>query len=349
MICPPHQQRYNNEDELVVYTNADDFRLATVLMRKSDTGEESFRYTCGLFTETQATTWHINEKELFAVWNTSGVKEGEISLRPQKGPKQVNTNVPGVKSCWFFNNTCEKLLKGMKFKPEHFITDVSGKYLRLWALKGVNPNDVRRRYEFGVLASSCTITPGFREISELPDCVLNAVVESWHNNPHLKRYKRKEKRVSLSRLPLHYGRRPFFSSVRPAGSLLSQVRSPLCFQPLSPSEILAVSSPISDPTPLLTSPPRRLPPIVLGLRPGPPSDPATTARRVAADDRNKRLDPCSPLPLLVHPSSLMGQRLVSPIRHHAYGVRLEERIALLGGNFHLEIWRSGRYIDRDGT
>ncbi|KAL8483759.1 hypothetical protein ACS0TY_026444 [Phlomoides rotata] len=62
------------------------------------------------------------------------------------------------------------------------------------------------------------------------------------------------------------------------------------------------------------------------LRPWPPSDTAVTARRVAADDRHKHLGPCSPL--LVHPSSLMGQRLVSPIRHRAYGVRLEERADL---------------------
>ncbi|KAL8468697.1 hypothetical protein ACS0TY_031767 [Phlomoides rotata] len=106
---------------------------------------------------------------------TSGVKEGEISLRPQKGHKRVDTNNAGVKSCWFFNNTCENLLKGMEFRPEHFIIDVSGKYPRLWALKGAGPNDVRRWYNFGALTSICTIAPGFREISELPDWVLNAV------------------------------------------------------------------------------------------------------------------------------------------------------------------------------
>ncbi|KAL8541465.1 hypothetical protein ACS0TY_002653 [Phlomoides rotata] len=54
--------------------------------------------------------------------NTSGVKEGETSLRPQKGPKRVDINVAG-----------------------------------------------------------------FWEISKLPDWVLNAVVEYWHNNPYLKR------------------------------------------------------------------------------------------------------------------------------------------------------------------
>ncbi|KAL8461139.1 hypothetical protein ACS0TY_032566 [Phlomoides rotata] len=64
----------------------------------------------------------------------------------------------------------------MEFRPEHFIIDVSGKYPRLWALKGAGLNDVRRWYNFGALASICTIAPGFREISELPDWVLNAVL-----------------------------------------------------------------------------------------------------------------------------------------------------------------------------
>ncbi|KAL8519268.1 hypothetical protein ACS0TY_010273 [Phlomoides rotata] len=65
--------------------------------------------------------------------------KGEISLRPQKGPKRVDTNIADVKSFWFFNNTWENLLKGVEFRPEHFITDVSGKYPRLWALKGAAP------------------------------------------------------------------------------------------------------------------------------------------------------------------------------------------------------------------
>ncbi|KAL8503268.1 hypothetical protein ACS0TY_022126 [Phlomoides rotata] len=249
-------------------------------MRKSDIDEEPCMYTGGLFTESQAKAWHINEKEFFAVcqhlfWqalerpllkvgspsvtikervqqiepqqvfqvpepgkadsayispsskekvlqaeppqdvqvvepgktnsidtsssykkeetehqaskpdvsgqpSTSGVKEGEISLRPQKGPKRVDTNV-------VFNNTWEKLLKGLEFRPKYFITDVSGKYPRLWALKGAHPIEVRRWYGFGTLASLCTVAPGFWEILELPDWVLNAVIESWHNNPHLKR------------------------------------------------------------------------------------------------------------------------------------------------------------------
>ncbi|KAL0292919.1 UNVERIFIED_CONTAM: putative enzymatic polyprotein, partial [Sesamum radiatum] len=56
-----------DEDELVVYTDANDYRWAAVLMKKTTTGEEPCRYTGGLFTEQQAQIWHINEKEFFAV------------------------------------------------------------------------------------------------------------------------------------------------------------------------------------------------------------------------------------------------------------------------------------------
>ncbi|KAL8554295.1 hypothetical protein ACS0TY_002471 [Phlomoides rotata] len=63
------------------------------------------------------------------------------------------------------------LLNGMEFDTTHFITDVSGKYPRLWALKGAHPVTVNRWYKFGVLALIRTIAPGFREISELPDWI----------------------------------------------------------------------------------------------------------------------------------------------------------------------------------
>ncbi|KAL0295045.1 UNVERIFIED_CONTAM: putative enzymatic polyprotein [Sesamum calycinum] len=57
-----------DDDELVVYTDANDYRWAVVLMKKTTTREEPCRYTGGLFTEQQAQVWHINEKEFFAVW-----------------------------------------------------------------------------------------------------------------------------------------------------------------------------------------------------------------------------------------------------------------------------------------
>ncbi|KAK4400013.1 movement protein [Sesamum angolense] len=53
-----------DEDELVVYTDANDYRWAAVLMKKTTTGEEPCRYTGGLFTEQQAQVWHINEKRI---------------------------------------------------------------------------------------------------------------------------------------------------------------------------------------------------------------------------------------------------------------------------------------------
>ncbi|KAL8473227.1 hypothetical protein ACS0TY_030163 [Phlomoides rotata] len=97
-------------------------------------------------------------------------------------------NYKGMKSCWWFNHHWECLLKGLEFgNPELFITNVFGKYPRLWTLKEVGPNNVRRWYNFRALVSICTIGPSFWEISGLPDWVVNAVQESLSHNPHLKR------------------------------------------------------------------------------------------------------------------------------------------------------------------
>ncbi|KAL0292399.1 UNVERIFIED_CONTAM: Enzymatic polyprotein [Sesamum radiatum] len=52
---------------VVNFADANDYRWAAVLMKKTTTGEEPCRYTGGLFTEQQAQVWHINEKEFFAV------------------------------------------------------------------------------------------------------------------------------------------------------------------------------------------------------------------------------------------------------------------------------------------
>ncbi|KAL0313572.1 UNVERIFIED_CONTAM: hypothetical protein Sradi_5756500 [Sesamum radiatum] len=57
-----------DNDELVVYTDANDYRWVAVFMKKTATGEEPCRYTRGLFSEQQAQVWHINEKEFFVVW-----------------------------------------------------------------------------------------------------------------------------------------------------------------------------------------------------------------------------------------------------------------------------------------
>ncbi|KAL0310329.1 UNVERIFIED_CONTAM: movement protein [Sesamum calycinum] len=56
-----------DEEELVVYIDANDYRWAVVLIKRTTTGEEPCRYTGGLFTKQQAQVWHINEKEFFAV------------------------------------------------------------------------------------------------------------------------------------------------------------------------------------------------------------------------------------------------------------------------------------------
>ncbi|KAK4406459.1 movement protein [Sesamum angolense] len=80
------------EDELVVYTDANDYRWAAVLMKRTTTGEEPCRYTGGLFTEQQAKVWHINEKEFFAVWKA--FKKWPLFLLAKEFTLKVdNTNV----------------------------------------------------------------------------------------------------------------------------------------------------------------------------------------------------------------------------------------------------------------
>ncbi|KAL0285650.1 UNVERIFIED_CONTAM: Enzymatic polyprotein [Sesamum radiatum] len=79
-----------DEDELVVYTDANDYRWAAVLMKKTTTGEEPCRYTGGLFSEQQAQVWHINEKEFFVVWKA--FKKWPLFLLA-KTLKVDNTNV----------------------------------------------------------------------------------------------------------------------------------------------------------------------------------------------------------------------------------------------------------------
>ncbi|KAL0362824.1 UNVERIFIED_CONTAM: Enzymatic polyprotein [Sesamum calycinum] len=314
-----------DKDELVVYTDANDYRWAAVLMKKTTTGEEPCRYTGGLFTEQQAQVWHINEKEFFAVWkafkkwplfllakeftlkvdntnvkaflknkleskiekaqmegseansimlrlrhlrenleeldrefgrlseflgsfngamerstrtnskgisfvmtrelreqgskpalrvqdskpvaadsstactrpssdsdekatiesqgvqtsddssqpSTSGVKEGEISLRPMIGTSKANTNeLISSSSAWqVYQRMWEKLVSRKGVNPSKTIIETSGKYNRVWMLEGSKPEDVKEWYEFGALASVHTMSPGFPEISKLPEWI----------------------------------------------------------------------------------------------------------------------------------------------------------------------------------
>ncbi|KAL2230591.1 UNVERIFIED_CONTAM: hypothetical protein Sindi_1653500 [Sesamum indicum] len=88
--------------------------------------------------------------------STSGVKEGEISLRLITSTSKVNTNELISSSAW---------QDYQRSKPE----------------------DVQEWYDFGALASVHTMSPSFPEISKLPEWISGAVFDSWQNNPHLKR------------------------------------------------------------------------------------------------------------------------------------------------------------------
>ncbi|KAK4390178.1 movement protein [Sesamum angolense] len=81
-----------DEDELVVYTDAIDYKWAAVLMKTTTTGEEPCRYTGGLFTEQQTQVWHINKKEFFEVWKA--FKKWPLFLLAKEFTLKVdNTNV----------------------------------------------------------------------------------------------------------------------------------------------------------------------------------------------------------------------------------------------------------------
>ncbi|KAL0309332.1 UNVERIFIED_CONTAM: hypothetical protein Sradi_5875500 [Sesamum radiatum] len=81
-----------DENELVVYTDANDYHWEAVLMKKTATREEPCRYTGGLFSEQQAQVWHINEKEFFVVWKA--FKKWPLFLLAKEFTLKVdNTNV----------------------------------------------------------------------------------------------------------------------------------------------------------------------------------------------------------------------------------------------------------------
>ncbi|KAK4382175.1 hypothetical protein Sango_2898200 [Sesamum angolense] len=122
--------------------------------------------------------------------STSGVKEGEISLRPMTGISKTNTNElsSSSSSAWqVYQRMWEKLISRKGVNPSKTIIETTGKYNRVWMMEGSKPEEVREWYEFGALASVHTMPPSFPEISKLPEWISGAVYDSWQNNPHLKR------------------------------------------------------------------------------------------------------------------------------------------------------------------
>ncbi|KAL0463053.1 UNVERIFIED_CONTAM: Polyprotein P3 [Sesamum latifolium] len=133
-----------DEDELVVYTDANDYRWATVLMKKTTKGEEPCRYTGGLFSEQQAQVWHINEKEFFAVWKA--FKKWPLFLLAKEFTLKVdNTNVKA-----FLKNKLESKME--KTQMEGF--EANSVMLRLRHLRK-NLEELDR--EFGRLAVNAQV------------------------------------------------------------------------------------------------------------------------------------------------------------------------------------------------
>ncbi|KAL0428386.1 UNVERIFIED_CONTAM: hypothetical protein Slati_3013400 [Sesamum latifolium] len=121
--------------------------------------------------------------------NTSGVKEGEISLRPMTDTSKANTNeLISSSSAWqVYQRMWKKLISHKGLNPSKTIIETSKKYNIVWMLEGSKPEDVREWYDFGALASVHTMSPNFPKISKLLEWITGAVYDSWQNNPHLKR------------------------------------------------------------------------------------------------------------------------------------------------------------------
>ncbi|KAK4398289.1 Enzymatic polyprotein, partial [Sesamum angolense] len=140
-----------DEDELVVSTDANDYRWAAVLMKKTTIGEEPCRYTGGLFTEQQAQVWHINEKEFFAVWKA--FKKWHLFLLAKEFTLKVdNTNVKA-----FLKNKLESKIEKAQMEG----AEANSVMLRLRHLRE-NLEELDR--EFGRLAASPSVMT--RELRE---------------------------------------------------------------------------------------------------------------------------------------------------------------------------------------
>ncbi|KAL0405232.1 UNVERIFIED_CONTAM: hypothetical protein Slati_3837100 [Sesamum latifolium] len=120
--------------------------------------------------------------------STSGVKEGDISLRPMTSTSKANTNelISSSSARQVYQRMWEKLISRKGVNPSKMIIETSKKYNRVWMLEGSKPEDVREWYDFGTLASVHTMSPSFSEISKLSEWISGAVYDSWQNNPHLK-------------------------------------------------------------------------------------------------------------------------------------------------------------------
>ncbi|KAK4407887.1 Enzymatic polyprotein, partial [Sesamum angolense] len=169
-----------DEDELVVYTDANDYRWAAVLMKKTlqgknlvDTQEGSRPVAADSSTactrpssdsgETATDeSQGVKTSDDSSQPSTSGVKEGEISLRPMTGTSKTNTNE--LSSSSFCLAGISKDVGKINFRkgvnPSKTIIETTGKYNRVWMMEGSKPEEVR-------------------------EC--GAVYDSWQNNPLKKR------------------------------------------------------------------------------------------------------------------------------------------------------------------
>lgn len=163
--------------------------------------------------------------------STSGVKEGEINLRPMTGKTEINTNEIIISSIWQgYQSNWEKLNTRKDIKPEYTRFDISGKYPRVWMLPKAHPQEVKRWFDFGALASVYTTSHSFNEIKGLPRWIQDAVYSTWSNNDQLCRGDILELYfISAAPEPAGKGDHEAFHYIRlrkPDGQALNKIKAP---------------------------------------------------------------------------------------------------------------------------
>ncbi|KAL0313500.1 UNVERIFIED_CONTAM: movement protein [Sesamum radiatum] len=210
-----------DKDELVVYTDANDYRWAAVLMKKTTTGEEPCRYTGGLFTEQQAqTTLRSSSVASTALWNalqepirktSPSVLTRELREHDPKHafrvqgcrPVAADSSTACTRPSSDSDETATIEPQGVQTPDDSSqpsTSEVKEGEISLRPMTGtskINTNELislssawqvyQRMWEKLISRKVHTMSPSFSEISKFPEWISGAVYDSWQNNPHLKR------------------------------------------------------------------------------------------------------------------------------------------------------------------
>ncbi|KAL0373955.1 UNVERIFIED_CONTAM: putative enzymatic polyprotein [Sesamum radiatum] len=202
-----------DEDELVVYTDANDYRWAAMPMKKTTIGEEPCRYTGGLFMEQQAqvagqvqranldivqTTIRSSLVASTALWNalqepihkaSPSVVTRELREHDPKHAFRVQGSRPVVAdSSTACTRPSSDFDETATIKPQGVQTPDDSSQP---STSGVKEGEISLRPMIGTSRANTNelifLSSAWQEISKLPEWISGPIYDSWQNNPHLKR------------------------------------------------------------------------------------------------------------------------------------------------------------------